>query len=207
MGSNNEIDIRFLDAAVELLGRSGVGGTFQVRGESMTPTLRAGDVVAVDFSRGPLRRGDVVLFRRAGYLTVHRLLGRTRAPDGRPCLRTRGDGRNGLDPPLDRSHVHGRVVAVLGDGGWRDMRAAGARFYARALAFHDLVWAALGVVASRADRLGEGVGWRLSLRSATAAMDQRLLGLLHRLLFASLHRSIDRPEGIPDQTPEEPHCP
>jgi len=196
MAGNDELGVGLLDAAVELLGRSGGRGTFQVRGESMTPTLRPGRLVAVDFSQTSLRRGDILLFRQADYLTVHRLLGTARFPDGSPCLRTRGDGRNRLDPPLDRSRVHGRVFAVLGDGGWRDMRSVRARLYAQVLAFHDLAWAAAGVLAARIDRWTGRVGSPRSLGGATAVADRKLLGLLHRLLFSWSHPRIAPPEGL-----------
>jgi hypothetical protein len=207
VAGHDEPGVRLLDAAVELMGRAGVRGTLQVRGESMTPTLRPGDLVAVDFSQTSLRRGDVLVFRQADYLTVHRLLGTARLPDGSPCLRTRGDGRNRLDPPLDRSRVHGRVFAVLRDGVWRDMRSGGARFYASALATHDLAWAAVGVVAARLDRRTGRAGRRLSLGSATAFIDQKLLALMHRLLFSRFHSRIDRPEGLESVPSGGPHSP
>ena len=207
MTGDDEIGVRLLDTAVGLMGRNGVRGTLRVRGESMTPTLRPGDLVAVDFSQVPLRRGDILLFRQVDYLTVHRLLGTARLPDGSACLRTRGDGRHRLDPPLDRSRVHGRVFAVQGKGAWRDMRSRGARLYARSMALHDLAWAAVGVLAARLDRLAGRGGSQRSLETAAAWVDQKLLGLLHRLLFSRVHPRIDRPEGLEGIPNEGPHCP
>jgi signal peptidase I len=196
MAGNDELGVGLLDAAVELMGRSSGRGTFQVRGESMTPTLTPGSLVAVDFSQTSLRRGDILLFRQADYLTVHRLLGTARFPDGSPCLRTRGDGRNRLDPPLDRSRVHGRVFAVLRDEVWREMRSGRARLYATALAFHDLVWAAAGVLAARIDRRVGREGSPGSLERAAGAVDRMLLGLFHRVLFPWFHPRIAAPEGL-----------
>ena len=77
------LEVRLLDAAVDLMGRAGRGGRVQVVGESMRPTLAPGDVLAVDFSPGTPRRGDLLLFRLAGvdencFLVghqVHRLAG------------------------------------------------------------------------------------------------------------------------------------
>jgi hypothetical protein len=196
MAGSDELSDRLLDTAVELMGRTGERGTLRVRGESMTPTLRPGDLVAVDFSRVSLRRGDILLFRQVDYLAVHRLLGTARSPDGGSCLRTRGDGLHRLDPALDRSRVHGRVYAVLKEEGWRDMRSGAARLYGRAMAFHDLAWAGLGVLAARLDRTTGRQGARRSLEAATTLVDQKLLGLVHRLLFTRVHRRIDRPEGL-----------
>lgn len=207
MAGDNELGVRLLDTAVELMGRTGARGTLRVRGESMTPTLRPGDLVAVDFSQVSLRRGDILLFRQVDYLTVHRLLGTARLPDGGPCLRTRGDGRHRLDPALDRSRVHGRVFAVLKEGGWRDMRSGTARFYAQALALHDLAWAGAGVLAARFDRLVGLRGERRFLEAVTAFVDQKLLGLVHRVLFSLAHSQIDSPEGLDDVPGEEPRRP
>jgi len=165
------------------------------------------NLVAVGFSQAPLRRGDILLFRQVDYLTVHRLLGTARLPDGGTCLRTRGDGGHRLDPPLDRSRVYGRVFAVLRDGGWRDMRPGRARLYARALALHDLAWAAVGVLAARLYRRAGREGSRRSLETTAAFVDQKLLGLFHRLLFSWIHQRIDRPEGLEEAPKEEPHCP
>ena len=207
MVGNDELSGGLLDAAVELMGQSSGRGTFRVSGESMTPTLMPGSLVAVDLSQASLRRGDILLFRQVDYLTVHRLLGRARFPDGRPCLRTRGDGRNRLDPPLDRSDVHGRVFAVLMDGGWRDVRSGRARFYAKALAFHDLAWAAAGVLAARLDRRMGREGSPGPLAGATEGVDRMLLGLLHRVLFLWFHPRIAAPEGLeeaPDQGRRSP---
>jgi len=207
VASSDELGIDLLDAAVELMGRAGVRGTLQVRGESMAPTLRPGNLVAVDFSRASVRRGDILVFRQADYLTVHRLLGTARLSDGSPCLRTRGDGRNRLDPALDRARVHGRVFAVQGDGGWRDMRAGRARLYGRAVALHDLAWAVVGVLAARFDRLTGGGESRRSLGVAAAFVDRKLLGVLHRLLFSWFHPRIDRPEGLEEIPERGPHRP
>jgi hypothetical protein len=196
MVGKDELGVGLLDAAVELMGRTSGRGMFRVRGESMVPTLMPGGLVAVDFSRESLRRGDILLFRQADYLTVHRLLGTARFPDESPCLRTRGDGRNRLDPPLDRSLVHGRVFAALKDGDWRDMRSGRARLYAKALAFHDLAWAAAGVLATRLDRRVGREGSPGSLGGAVERADRMLLGLFHRVLFSLFHPRIAAPDGL-----------
>ncbi len=49
--------------------------TFQAQGLSMTPAIRAGDLVHVRPAAGPdLRRGSVVLYRNHGRLILHRLV-------------------------------------------------------------------------------------------------------------------------------------
>jgi len=180
-----------LEAAAELLERTGGRGVVHLRDDarSMEPTLRPGQAVAVEFAPRRLRVGDVLLFRQADYLVVHRLLGRSAFPDGRPGLRTRGDARPGLDPRLAPADVLGRVVAARrSDGVWIGFDGGPARAWARAAAWHDLAWAAAGVVVRP---LGATGG------RAVAALDRLLLRTAHRLLFAVCHRAVAPPVGHP----------
>jgi hypothetical protein len=183
-----------LDAAVDLMGRSGRGGAVRVRGDSMRPTLVAGQQLAVEFSPSRLSSGDMLLFRQADYLVVHRLVGRSRKRDGRSRLRTRGDAVVTLDPPLDPRRVVGRVLAVEHGDGWRSVRSAAARGYARCLACHDLFWAALGVAARLGDRVLRRLRLPAVLLSGVAAADRWLLGRLHGLLFRRVHPAVSEPE-------------
>jgi hypothetical protein len=188
-----DLEVRLLDAAVDLMGRAGRGGRVQVIGESMRPTLAPGDVLAVDFSPGPPRRGDLLLFRQAGYLVVHRLLGPARFPDGRPSYRTRGDGVIALDPHVDPEDVVGRVTAFRGSDGWRDLRGAGGRVYAFMIAWHDYAWAVAGVLARRlARRPGDRASWFRPVAWVQRA-DRLTLTVAHRILFRLLHRSVAEP--------------
>ncbi len=197
MSSRESLPPNLLDAAVSMMGRAGRLGAVRVLGESMRPTLGSGDLLAVDFAAGEPRRGDLVVYRQADYLTVHRCLGRARFPDGRPCLRTRGDGCLALDPPVAPERVVGLAVAVRRAGAWRRLDRAPARAYAVALAGHALAWAALAVLASRTiDRALARLGApRLAGRFA-AALDRRLLRLADRLLFSRVHRAAPPPSGL-----------
>jgi hypothetical protein len=189
----SDLEVRLLDAAVDLMGRAGRGGRVQVVGESMRPTLAPGDVLAVDFSPGPPSRGDLLLFRQAGYLVVHRLLGPARFPDGRPSHRTRGDGVIALDPHVDPADVVGRVIAFRGPDGWRDLRGVGGRVYAWMIAWHDFTWAAAGVLARRLiRRSGDRASWFRPVAWAQKA-DRLFLTLAHRVFFRLLHRRVAEP--------------
>jgi hypothetical protein len=186
-------DPRILDAAIELLVDGGATGVFQVLGDSMLPTLAPGAEVRVVAATRPPRFGDLLLFRQADYLAVHRFLGTASDRDGATCFRTRGDGRIGLDPPLYLAGIRGRVVALSRAGGWRSVEGGGARAYAVAVALHDLTWAAAGVWLARLDaRLG-GRERGGALHSAAAAFDRALLTVADRLLFRLLHRATARP--------------
>ena len=171
-----------LAAAVELLGPDGKGVVLDVTGDSMVPTLRSGDAVRVALGRGRMRFGDVLVFVQADSVVVHRYLGPARDRAGRPCLRTRGDGRSNLDPALDPGHVLGRVVSVRRDGAWWSLEGAGARSYGAAAAVHDLFWAAAALVGPR--------GWALRL-------DRALLRRADALLFRALHVRAAAP-AFPD---------
>lgn len=188
------LSVEILDAAVELMGRSGRIGRLRVRGTSMVPTIVAGQVVAVDFSPERLARGDIVLFRYNDVLVVHRLVGRA-SRDGRRYYRIRGDGRIRLDPPVDPEQIVGRVIALEHDGGWRGVRSLPARLYGRVLGWHDWVWAAAGVVARVAERAVSIAG----IERIVCGVDRWLLRRVHRLLFERLHPRVDPPAAPAEQ--------
>ena len=185
-------------AAVDLMGRAGRRGTVRVRGESMQPTLRPGQLLAVEFAPERLARGDMLIFRQGDLLLVHRLLGPARPIEGRPRLRTRGDGALTLDPPVDLDRVVGRVVALADGELWRTTRDRPARAYAWCLAWHDLFWAVAATVSQRVDgRLGRlRFPWRL--RPVVAGVERWLLRRAHGTFFDRLHSDVPRPEALGD---------
>jgi hypothetical protein len=188
---------RLVDAAVNLLASDGRLGVLRVLGESMIPTLPAGSVVCVDFAPEEPRRGDLLVFRQAGYLAVHRLIGRVRLKDGRSSFRTRGDGLLAFDPPVERGCVLGRAVAIRRDGTWRDLSTGRARAYAALLALHGLGWVGAGIVAERtADRVLRVLRLRARTRRAVARVDAGLLAVIDRLLFRLVHPPAPPPAGL-----------
>jgi hypothetical protein len=183
-------------AAVELMGRAGRRGTVLVQGESMRPTLRPGQLLAVEFSPEVTARGDMLVFRQGDALLVHRLVGPAPPLDGQPRLRTRGDGVLELDPPVDLDRVVARVVAFKDGERWRSTRHRAARAYAWCLAWHNLFWAAVGVVLRRLEYRLKRSKSGLRLRPTARAVDRRLLRGVHRLLSRRMHRSVAKPEGV-----------
>lgn len=193
-GSPGKLTAKLLDAAVELMGRSGRGGAVRVQGRSMVPTLVPGQLLAVEFSPPRLRRGDLLLFRQQDYLVVHRLLGPGRLPGGGRCLKTRGDGVPVLDPPVDGARVVGRVTAVEQAGGtWVSLAGAGPRAYAACLAAHDRLWALAVALGERCDSALKRLRLRTPFRWWAEALDRRLLAWAHGTLFHRLHRPTPRP--------------
>jgi hypothetical protein len=197
MNERGPLSVEQLDAVVDLMGRAGGGAILPMSGESMVPLLREGQRVAADLSPREPEIGDLLLYRQLDYLVVHRYLGPATREDGNPMLRTRGDACLGLDPPLERSRVRGRVVAIEGQDCWWDLEGGGARAWAVATALHDLFWAAIGTLARRFDAVVGRLGLAVRTEAWVAKLDQIGLRWSHRLLFRLLHRACPhRPAGF-----------
>jgi len=151
---------------------------------SMLPHLAGGDAILAAPALSPPRPGELLLYRQQDYWVVHRCLGMATSPEGRPGLRTRGDGRNVLDPLLAGEDVLARVVAIRRAGSWRSLERPLARVYATCMAWHDLCWAAAGWLARK-----------VGLGSLVAALDLGTLRLVVPLAFPLFHRRIPTPEG------------
>ena len=149
---------------------------------SMVPHFSGKDAVLAAPRAARPRPGDLLLYRQGDYWVVHRFLGWTAAHDGGEVLRTRGDGRNVLDPRLVAKDVLARVVALRRGGAWYSLTGRPAGVYARMMAWHDLFWAAVGVV-----------GGKLGLGGMVAALDLGVLRLVVPLAFPLFHRRIAPP--------------
>lgn len=84
----------------------------RVRGSSMLPWVRPGDVAVIRRAGiNEMRCGDVVLFKRESRLFVHRLVEKHGAPGDARFL-AKGDAHPGPDGMVDRELVLGRVVRL-----------------------------------------------------------------------------------------------
>ena len=194
-----------LDAAVELIGRSGCLGSVTVDGVSMHPTFGGVERLAVEFSPKSLHYGDILVFRQRETLVVHRLVQRRRR-GGELRLRTRGDGTIAFDLWLEPERVIGRVVAVGYPGGvWRNVRGSGGRLYARLLGAHGLCWGALGAVAIKYGGSG-GPDWQRRL----GWLDRFMLAIAHALLFRVFNPVVPAPRfdavASPESSGAEARC-
>ena len=100
--------VELIVEAVRLRGRA----RFRVRGVSMRPWLRAGDVLEVQRETlEAMRPGDLAVFTRAAGLFVHRVIGRC-VRGGEPMLITKGDAFPEPDTPVSREELLGSVVRV-----------------------------------------------------------------------------------------------
>src|SRR5689334_22015788 len=82
-----------------------------IRGDSMWPSLRSGDVARVEPLTEAPRPGEVVVARFTHALVVHRV----RRCDADACV-LRGDNVPAEDPPLPRARLLGRVGLVRRGG-------------------------------------------------------------------------------------------
>lgn len=96
-----------IDLLTESLRRNG-RVEFRVRGGSMRPLLRNGDLLTVQPAViNQLAVGDVAVFSRAGKLFVHRVI--RMSPSS---LLTKGDAFPEADTPVAQHELLGRVTAV-----------------------------------------------------------------------------------------------
>jgi len=192
-----------LDAALDLLAVAGGRHVVPVTGESMLPTLAPGDALQVEFGGGRPRPGDLVLFRQADGLVVHRCLARLRGPDGEATvLRMRGDGRPTFDPPVADGDVRGLVRAIRRRGTWWALdRGAGARGWARAVAWHDHAWGLLFAVVRMAAGSRSGADRPRGPARWVARADRLALRAADRALFRWFHARMPAPGAGPGTPP------
>jgi hypothetical protein len=99
--------------------RSFAAVRLRVTGDCMSPELRPGDLVTLTSAEACRPRlGDVVLFRGAGGLRLHRLV--PGPPRRRSLLRLKADRAAHWDAPVDRADFIGTAVGVERDARtWR----------------------------------------------------------------------------------------
>lgn len=108
-----------LKAALELWSQAGEAHFIPVRGVSMLPLLRDGDLLLVSHHQDPMQVGEIAVFQSAEGLIAHRVL-RVSSDDEGCKLLTKGDNRLGLDPEIDEKELVGRAQALR--RGERQMR-------------------------------------------------------------------------------------
>jgi hypothetical protein len=145
-------------AAFALYRASGEHAWIEVAGSSMSPLVRPGDEVYVEFGGRPPRFGEIVVFREEGLMVIHRLVGRRWAKGPGTRLVTRGDGRLTFDRPFQPDLVFGvaRACRRPKNGALVPVAAAGAR--AACVGFAS---AAAGTVLVGVERLPDALRGRV----------------------------------------------
>jgi len=181
----------YRDAVLELWAEKCARTESAITGNSMAPLIRHGDMVVIEHGDVPLRIGDVVVVKRQGTIVAHRLV-HSEMEEGRERFLTRGDACGGIDPPVGRDQIIGKVVEVRSSEGrvgldsrsWRGVNRLIARLY---------------YLSERSDANGNGFGWgthllfairRRALPAGVSAND--LLARAHSKMQRSLSRIRER---------------
>ena len=101
----------YFETVLELWSEKRARTQSVISGDSMAPSIRDGDTVVIEHGDGRPRIGDVVVVRREGAIVVHRLIHRD-VQGGHERFLTRGDRCRGIDPPVRRDQIVGKVVEV-----------------------------------------------------------------------------------------------
>lgn len=135
-----------LNGALAIWSQVGCQQWIRLAGQSMLPLLREGDQLLVAHSCEKLRQGDLVVFRRAGKLVVHRVIRFNLGVTGRIPI-TKGDNVPHYDAPVQADELVGRVVQV--------------RRGARLLSLDNRVWRVSGWLIARVTAAGIGLRKRM----------------------------------------------
>ena len=119
----------FAELSTDLL-RLGYSVRFRARGESMHPTIRAGEAITVmPVAPSDLRIADVVLCRTETSVLAHRVVGRLKGVGARAVFLVRGDACSDCDEPVAEDQILGRVVSVERSGRSIALMGRGAKLF------------------------------------------------------------------------------
>ena len=152
------------------------GAWIEVMGWSMSPLIRPGDELYVEFGDRRPRRGEIAVFRDGELMIAHRVVGGERS-GSKELLITRGDGMATFDPPFPAGEVLGVVRACR-----RPERTSNVPIAARGLpaTAAGLVSAGAGHLIVKVDRFPAG------LRRPAGAVARRLApAAVNRVLRAA----------------------
>src|SRR5262249_32931142 len=90
-----------------------------IRGRSMFPALRSGDVVRVEPNLAGIGPGVIIVFRQRQDLIAHRVLRTWQNGQGSRYYLTQGDRCSYSDPPLEADGIMGQVIGVWRNGLYR----------------------------------------------------------------------------------------
>ena len=122
----------FLATLAREILKQGKRVRFMVRGSSMQPFIRGGDIVEVEPADiHKLREGDVVFYTRPdGRVILHRVIAKRRE-DAIPVLTCQGDAAVETEGPIYPNQILGRAVSVFRGKRKRRLNSGGNRFLGR----------------------------------------------------------------------------
>ena len=101
----------YVDTVVDLWAEKHARTESAISGNSMAPLICDGDTVVVEHGDGQPRIGDVIVVKRDGAVVAHRLI-HFETKEGDERFLTQGDSCSGIDPPVRRDQILGKVVEV-----------------------------------------------------------------------------------------------
>lgn len=108
--SNTEID--FWGISLDIL-KSGIDIKVPLKGTSMFPYLRAGDIAVLTFcDYRNFKKGDIVVFRFHDAFLAHRLIKKEKIDLAYRFI-TRGDSCDKCDLPFDADCIIGKIKSIL----------------------------------------------------------------------------------------------
>lgn len=90
-----------------------------IRGRSMFPVLKDGDMVRVDSDLAGIGPGVIIVFRQGGELIAHRVLRTWQVGQGGRSYLTQGDRCSYPDRSVEAARILGQVVGVWRNGRYR----------------------------------------------------------------------------------------
>jgi signal peptidase I len=177
------------EVSIELIRQALTSGArieARVKSDSMSPLIRAGDLIGIiSISPKVLVKGDIVVYNADSRLAVHRMVGRLRRDDGAVMLLTKGDANGTADPPIAVDDVAGKIERIESSAGRRiDLTRLGTRVISRLIASLSL-WS--GVIWGYRDTPSRGVVDRIgkALVRPVGAVTRRAYLLLDMLVLLS----------------------
>jgi signal peptidase I len=107
---------KVIESALDLWAQAKKEHEVPIRGGSMFPILKEGDVARVIHGGENHEPGDIVVFRKDWGLIAHRVLLHFEDDSGSRFYITQGDRCRFPDPPVKEGEIIGRVVGVLRAG-------------------------------------------------------------------------------------------
>ena len=112
-----------LQAAVHVLGARGETTLCPISGNCMTPLLRDGDDLLIQYGNSDIRVGDIVVFGSPGDLCVHRVV-RVGSGEAVGTFVVKGDLRTNVLTTISRDEILGKVIEAHGSNGQLRLRSA-----------------------------------------------------------------------------------
>ncbi len=100
-----------LEEIPSLWGQAQSRHLFPIKGKSMAPFLKEGDIILIEHGINGIKPGDILLFKTGTGLVAHRLIVN---PDNQQqtAWLTKGDNHLRYDPPIKTEDILGRAVAI-----------------------------------------------------------------------------------------------